>query len=462
MKKVLIVDDEIEMLNSFQKLFKHRKDFDLTLVPDGREALNLIKDNFFDLMLLDLKMERLSGMEVLEKALTIDPGIKVIMISGYGTIEASVEAMRKGAFDFIEKPFTARQLFDRIDKVLRTFSSSSSVPSRGEEENFVNHFENIIYRSPQMERIIQMVRKIAPSNMCVLISGGSGTGKELIARAIHRWSPRNSGPFVPVNCGAVPEHLFESELFGHEKGSFTGAEQTKPGLLEFADKGTFFLDEISELSLPLQVKLLRMLEEQKFRHVGGQKEIHVDVRIISATNKNLREMVEKERFREDLFFRLNAFEIEVPPLYTRPEDIIPLANYFLKDLCQKNSNKVVELSEEAKEILISYSWPGNVRELKNMITRAYMLCSSQIIQAEDIPLPQINRKNFVSSNIFDLSYKHAKDKILQEFEIEYLKYHLKKNQGNISMTAKSCGLDRRTIHRLINKLGIVYQDKDND
>ncbi len=451
MKRILAVDDEIEMLISLQKIFKHRPDYQLELVSDGQEALNLIKDSFYDLMLLDLKLGNQSGLEILEAALKIDPGLKVVMISGYGTIEASVEAMHKGAIDFIEKPFSARQLFKRLDRL----TESNAKTSRQEQESFTNHFENIVYQSKQMERIVRMIRKIALSNTTVLISGESGTGKELIARAIHRWSSRRYGPFVPVNCGALPENLFESELFGYEKGSFTGAEQTKPGLIEFANHGTFFLDELSELSFSLQVKLLRLLEEQKFRHVGGQNEISVDIRFISATNKNLKKLIEEGRFREDLYFRLNTFEIEVPPLRERKEDIIPLAMHFLNSFAQKE-NRVVELTDDAKEMLLDYSWPGNVRELRNIITRACTLCNDHVIRAEDIQLPQFSRKSLFSSNILELPYAHAKSSVLREFEIQYLKYHLRKNNGNISQTAKYCQIDRRTIHRLIKKFGISY------
>ena len=311
-----------------------------------------------------------------------------------------------------------------------------------------------------MEDVIKLVKKVAPGNFNILITGESGTGKELIARAIHDLSKRKDNPFVPVNCGALPEYLFESELFGHERGAFTGAVKKKLGLLEFANHGTFFFDEIGDMSQNLQVKLLRMLEDKKIRRVGGEEEIEINVRIIAATNKNLDNAVADKKFREDLYYRLNTIQIEIPPLRERPDDIMPLANYFISSLCSMEDSEQKGFSKEAEEILQGYSWPGNVRELQNIINRAFFLSSSSVIQSENLPLQLDSRDKKLNEEFLTPSYKEAKDKIIEKFELEYLTHHLKLNKGNITKTAENCGLDRRSIHRLINKYNIIYKDDE--
>jgi transcriptional regulator with PAS, ATPase and Fis domain len=297
--------------------------------------------------------------------------------------------------------------------------------------------------------------------MNILITGESGTGKELIARAIHNLKKSHLNPFVPVNCGALPETLFESELFGHEKGAFTGAVKTKPGLLEFANDGTFFFDEIGDMSLALQIKLLRMLEERKIRRVGGQQEININVRIIAATNQDLEKAVQEGKFREDLYYRLNTIKIEIPPLRKRSEDIMPLVYHLMKDFCARDDRPVRRFTKEAEEALIKYDWPGNAREVQNIIGRVYYLSSSEIIQKSDLPLPLLDKKRILEDDLLDLSFKDAKENLIEQFEIDYLSYHLKKNEGNISKTADECGLDRRSIHRLIKKYNMVYHGDED-
>ena len=422
------------------------------LVENPNEALELVKNKKFDLILTDLKMEDISGIDILKAALNKFSDATVIMMSGYGTIEASVEAMREGAFDFIEKPFTAEKLFETINRAFRHLSASGRDFS--EDDADATAFSGIIYQSNEIANILNIVRKVAPGNMNILITGESGTGKELIARAIHNLSRRRHNPFVPVNCGALPENLFESELFGHEKGAFTGAVKTKPGLLEFANQGTFFLDEIGDMSLQLQVKLLRMLEERKIRRVGGQSELDIDVRIITATNKNVEKDVAEKKFREDLYYRLNTIKIEIPPLRERTADIMPLANHMLSMLSSRNERLINKFSSDAEKALLSYPWAGNVRELQNMIERAYFLCNDQIIQRSDLPIPMQEQSIMIDHNVINQTYKNAKDAFLESFEVEYLTHHLKKYDGNISKTAEYCGLDRRTIHRLIKKYNI--------
>jgi DNA-binding NtrC family response regulator len=456
MVKLLLIDDEPEMLHSLQKILSQRKEFSIDLAQDPEMALELVNDKDFDLIISDLKMGKISGMDILKKALDRNSHAKVILISGYGTIETSVSAIQQGAFDFLEKPFTSKKLFSCIDRAIK--SSPAPDPNLKKEGKKTKTPSGLIYKSAEMNEIVQMIHKVAPGDISILITGESGTGKELIARAIHSLSKRSTNPFVPVNCGALPEHLFESELFGHERGAFTGAVKTKPGLLEFADQGTFFFDEIGDLSLPLQVKLLRMLEEKQIRRVGGQKEIDIDIRIIAATNKNIEKAVSDEKFRDDLYYRLNTIQIEIPPLRERVDDILPLAYYFLNELAEKNDKEIKQFTGEAEESLTSYAWPGNVRELQNIISRAYFLCSSNVIQKSDIPLSVSSKLITLDHKMLNFSYKDAKDYVLEKFEIEYLSHQLKKFEGNISKTAASCGIDRRSIHRLIKKYNIFYQD----
>ena len=454
MKKILIIDDEAEMLNSLSKILSRRREFQLTILQDAKKALQLIASQSFDLIITDLMMKEVSGMDILEAALQVNSKQKVIIISGYGTIETSVDAMRNGAADFLEKPFTAKKLFASIDIIL----NDGIIQDADDKENALSEqvFEGIVYKSEQIEKNIQLIKRVAPGDTSILITGESGTGKELVARAIHNLSTRKLNPFVPVNCGALPENLFESELFGHERGAFTGAVRTKPGLLEFADTGTFFFDEIGDLGLSLQVKLLRMLEERKIRRVGNVKEIPIDVRIVAATNKSLIKLVEQNMFREDLYYRLTAMTIDIPPLRERPEDILPIAIHILSSICKDNSGDKCIFSQEAIEQLETYSWPGNVRELQNIIQHAYLLRSSELIMAEDLPISRRSIKSCIADNFLHLPYKDAKNKMLQEFEIAYLKHNLQKNDGNISKTAETCGMDRRTIHRLVKKEDIIF------
>ncbi len=454
MVEILLVDDEMEMLVGLEKLLSSRKKFKITTFQNPKSALEKIKTKKYDLVITDLNMEEVSGVDILKCTKDHFPGTNVIMISGYGTIEASVEAMQLGAFDFIEKPFTSKKFFQCIDKALET---TPEIELDTEEDPIIRN-EGIIYRSNEMKDLVKFVKKIAPQMMNILISGESGTGKELFARVIHKLSDRDGNPFVPVNCGALPENLFESELFGHERGAFTGAIKTKPGLLEFANQGTFFFDEIGDMSIQLQIKLLRMLEERKIRRVGGQKEIDIDVRIIAATNKDLEKEVAKGNFREDLFYRLNTIQIKIPALRERINDIMPLLEHYLKGLCDRENKPLKQFSNEAKELLKSYAWPGNVRELQNMISRAYYLSTSNLIQKDELPKYIINEEITVSSAFYDLQYMDAKEKTIAEFETLYLTHHLKKNNGNITKTAQECGLDRRSLHRLISKYNIIYKE----
>jgi len=456
MKTILFIDDEREMLESYKKIFVKKNEYDINFVDDPVLGKSLIENNSYDLIITDLKMEIVDGMDILKTAIKKDINSLVIMISGYGTIEASVEAMKNGAFDFLEKPFLSKKLFECIERAFEHKLQNNFKVEKGIGQ--ANCFEGIYYKSDAINSIVELIKKIAPSKMNVLITGESGTGKELVARAIHRLSKYNENTFIPVNCGALPENLFESELFGHEKGAFTGAVKTKHGLLEFANNGTFFLDEVAELTQPLQVKLLRMIEDKKIRRVGGEKEIEIDVRIISATNKNLNKAVSENTFREDLFYRLSTIQIEIPPLRERKEDIILLANQIIGNFCKKDDVPLRQFSPEAEEVMKEYPWPGNVREMQNVLGRTYYLCSKEIIESKDLPLPISDNHLGIGDDFLNLSYKDAKKKIIEIFEEKYLTHNLKMNKGNISRTAETCGMDRRTIHRILKNFDIIYKN----
>jgi DNA-binding NtrC family response regulator len=453
---ILLIDDEKEMLESMQKLLSRRTDIEITAESNARKAAAHIRAGKFALVITDLRMDELSGMDILALAREQRPAPAVILISGYGTVETGVEAMRHGAFDFLEKPFTSVKLHESIDRALQRSNEQAFTPADDLSDLAIEL--GVIYASKAMESILGLVRKIATGNMNILITGESGTGKEVIARGIHTLSKRQTAPFVPVNCGALPEQLFESELFGHEKGAFTGAIKRKPGLIEFADKGSFFLDEIGDMSLPMQVKLLRMLEQRTIRRVGGADEIAVDVRIIAATNKDINEEVDSGNFREDLFYRINTIHIHIPPLRERTTDILPLAKHFLKELDSKNMMGISSFTPEAERLLQNYAWPGNIRELQNVISRSYFLANDSVISDADLPLEKKQSKCAIDDEVLDLNYRDAKERIIEQFEVAYLTHQLRLHNGNISKTAESCGLDRRSIHRLVKKFNIIFAE----
>jgi len=455
MRKILVIDDEVEMLNSIQKILSRHPEFETIIENVPQMALEKIKRFKYDLIITDLKMNEFSGMDVLSAAKKSSPKTKVIMVTGYGTEEGRLEANGKGAFDFIEKPFTGRRFVEAVTLALRA-EDEDNVETEVLSSK-VKNFNGFIYKSQTAHNLIEMVKKVAEGNMSVLITGESGTGKDLIARAIHDLSDRKEDTFVPVNCSALPEHLFESELFGYTKGAFTGAVKTKPGLFEFANQGTFFLDEIGEMSFELQAKLLRTIEDQKIRRVGDTKEINIDVRIISATNQNLSDYMAAKKFRQDLFYRLSQIEIQIPPLRKRVEDIIPLAKYFLNQICTQNGKTQIALTDDSISALEGYSWPGNARELYNVLTRACFSSEGKVLHLKDLPIPGKECIMTINEDLLDLQYKEAKQNIIEKFEIEYLTHNLSKNEGNISKTASECGIDRRTIHRLLNEYQIIYK-----
>lgn len=382
-EKILVADDEKSM-REFLEIMLRKEGYRVTLASNGEEAVKWAEREIFDLALLDIRMPKLDGLSALKRIKTLSPETVVVVITAFASADTAIRAMKEGAYDYITKPFKV----DEIKLIIRNALEKKNL----EKENLIlrqvvqerYHFGNIIGQSPKMLEVYSLLEKVAPTKTNILITGESGTGKELVAKAIHYNSPRRDKPFVTLNCGAIPESLIESELFGHMKGAFTDAISTKKGLFEVADEGTIFLDEISELPLMMQVKLLRVIQDKEFKRVGGTEDIRVDVRIISATNKDLEEAVREKRFREDLFYRLNVIQIKLPPLRERKEDIPLLAHHFLKKYSEELGKSITRISPEALQFLMNYDFPGNVRELQNIIERAVALETSPELSLQNL------------------------------------------------------------------------------
>jgi DNA-binding NtrC family response regulator len=446
--RILIVDDETELLTGCAKILK-ALGLDPVPVANGRTALEILNQDEFDLILCDLFMPELDGMQVLDEARKLAPNTPVIIFSAYGTIERAVAAIRAGAFDFIEKPFEADHLKAVVEKGLvqrKLYCERSNLLQQLEEKY---SFDNIIGQSLVMKRVFDMILSVAPSDTNVFISGESGTGKELVARSIHARGRRKTKAFVPVNCSAFPENLFEAELFGYEKGAFTGANQRRLGLLEFADKGTFFLDEVCELPVTLQAKLLRVLQDQQLRHIGGNHLITINVRFISASNQNLEQARAEGRLRDDFYYRLNVVNITIPPLRERKEDIPLLAQHFLQHALKSTKKTIQGFEDDVLQCFEQYPWPGNVRELENVVERAVTLATGEKISAAEIPTQMHCNRPEMDFN--KLTLVEAKQKAIDETEKTYLLTLLKKYQGNVTKIAAESGMTRRNLHRLLNR-----------
>lgn len=447
-KKILVVDDESLIRESLAFILT-KENYEVEQASNGLEALELIKLDNFDLLITDIEMPELKGIELLEKVRQYSPGTFVILITAYASIETAVSAFRKGATDYILKPLDFDELLHRVRKIFEYKELLQENIRLREELNREYDFQNIVGNSPAMKQVFELVKKVSKTDGTVLITGKSGTGKELIARAIHYNSKRASKKFVAINCGAIVETLFESELFGHKKGSFTGAASDKDGLFKIADGGTIFLDEISEIPLHLQVKLLRVIEEREVLPVGSTIPIKVDVRIITASNKSLNELVEEGKFREDLFYRLNIVEIHLPSLEERKEDIALLAQHFIKKHSKRMGKIVHGATNDVIRVLMTHQWKGQVRELENIIERALIFSEGPYLTLEDLP------DEFKTKTINDLSSGSTKlkDKI-KEFEKEYIKSRLEYHQYDKIKVAHELGISVSSLYRKIDELNI--------
>ncbi len=445
--EILVVDDDQKVLKSIVAILRD-EGYRVTGVGDGQEALRAIQKNPPDLVVLDIWMAGMDGLETLEAIKRLHSELPVIMISGHGTIETAVKATKLGAYDYLEKPLD----LDKVQLAVRHALDQRRLEweNRALRETIDRRYE-IVGESKAIKSLREQILSAAPSNGRVLIRGESGTGKELIARAIHRHSARSDKPFVVVNCAAIPEELIESELFGHERGAFTGATAQRRGKFELADGATIFLDEVGDMSLKTQAKVLRVLQEQTFERVGGSESLTVDVRVIAASNKDLLEEIRRGAFREDLFYRLSVIPFEVPPLRERQEDIPILARYFLQSFCQEHGKPKKELSPEAMELLIDYQWPGNVRELRNVIERMVIMVAAKTIQLFDLA-PSLRRGGVKREAwaALDGTLREARSR----FEREFILRRLEENQWNVTRTAERLGIERSNLHRKMRAYGI--------
>lgn len=455
---ILVVDDELSMRELLELLLK-REGYKISCAENGRKAISLLEKTYFDLLLCDIRLGDISGLDVLRAAKKQNQNTIVIMISAYASTETAVEAMNDGAYDYIPKPFNNNEIKETIAKALDLKTIEHEKRFLDDELKKNLHFGRIIGNSPGMMHIYNVIKQVAKTRTNILITGESGTGKELIACAIHEESERSDKPFVVINCGGIPESLLESELFGHKKGSFTGAEQDKKGLFEVADKGTVFLDEIGELSPPIQVKLLRAVQEKVFKRVGGTKDISVDIRIISATNKNLEQEVIAEHFREDLFYRLNVIEIKLPPLRERKGDLNALAQHFLEKYSREMGKEIAKISSYAIDLLNKYNFPGNIRELENIMERSVALSSTNILLPDSLAL-SVHKQRWIEGikgrrfDLDEVARGVSLDTILEEIERAYLKKALECSNGNQSRAAELLNISSRAIRHRLQKMGI--------
>jgi len=455
---ILIVDDELSMRELLDYMLK-REGYRVDCAENGRRAVALVGQNNYDLLLCDIRLGDISGLDVLRACKKHHPGTVVIMISAYASTETAVEAMNEGAYDYVPKPFNKDELLETVAKALklRTIEQEKEL-LEGELKRSLN-FGMIVGNSPAMQYIYKMIRQVSKTKTNVLITGESGTGKELIARAIHMESDRRGQPFVAINCGGIPETLMESELFGHKKGSFTGAIQDKPGLFQEAHRGTIFLDEIGELSPPIQVKLLRAVQEKTVRPVGGTEDVSVDIRIVSATNKSLEKEVIAGKFREDLFYRLNVIEIKVPALRDRKADLKPLSQHFLEKYAREMGKEINKLSSYALDMMLKYDFPGNVRELENLLERSVALSTTNIILPDSLAL-SVHKRRWIEGikdrrfDVDEVSKGVALDSILEEIEAAYLKKALDCSRGNKNRAAELLGISFRSLRYRLEKLNL--------
>jgi len=456
-QRILVVDDDPSILELI-KIDLDSEGYQIDTAKTAKDALSKLEEGVpYELVMLDVRLPDATGVTVLEKVKSKNVEVPVIMISAYATVELAVEAVKKGAYDFISKPFELEELHIRVSNALSSRNLSAEVKTLRDQLGERYRFENIIGKSPKMQRVYDLLKDVAMSDATVLITGESGTGKELVARAIHANSRRKNKPFIVINSAAIPETLLESELFGHERGSFTGAISRKIGKFEAAESGSIFLDEIGDLSPSLQVKLLRVLQEREFERVGGLEKIKIDVRIVSATNKDLAKEVENKTFREDLYYRLNVLQIDLPPLRDRIEDVPMLAMHFLREYAGRMAKNISGISNEAMDLLQRCQWRGNVRELENAIERAVVMAKGSELELCDFPMQMEPRL------INTEGAKYLRDDTgmpsVQDLEREALEMAIKKCGGNITKAAKTLGIGRDTLYRKMRKYSINRKKK---
>lgn len=451
---ILVIDDEKNIRTGLAAALE-LDGYEVLMAADGSEGLDIALHNEIDLVITDLRMPGVSGEEVLRRVTTETPGIPVIVLTGHGTVENAVEAMRSGAYDFLTKPLN----LDRLSLLVkRALQNRELILQHRELEREIENkksFEHIIGKSPAMNKVFDVVKRVAPTKASVLITGESGVGKELIANALHNLSPRKDNPFIKVHCAALAETLLESELFGHEKGSFTGAISRKRGRFELAHGGTIFLDEIGEIDQSVQIKILRVLQEKKFERVGGEDTLEVDVRVITATNRDLEKEIAEGRFREDLFYRLNVVRIHVPPLRERKDDIPLMMASFVHEFAGENGKKIEGIDPRARSALYAYDWPGNVRQLRNCIESAVVMTSGKIITLDDLP-PSIR------SGEETLSIHIPVGVTMAEAEKQVILQTLSAQNGNKSKTAEVLDIGRKTLHRKLDEYGLEPKSMEEE
>ena len=439
--RVLVIEDDKDFAGVLQEFLKDIG-YEVSVAYTGGEALRNLETNNYDIVLLDLLLPDINGMEILDRIKENGKLTEVIVITGHGSIKTAVEAIKKGAYDFLTKPCSLSELEVSVKKASETLNLKRENELYKKERSVVHKYKGYVFESPAMKEILRMVKEISCADCPVLITGETGTGKEVLARIIHETSNRKDKPFIAINLAAIPKELVESELFGYEKGAFTGASQTKEGFFELAHGGTIFLDEIGEIDEFIQVKLLRVLETGKFYRVGGRKEIQSDVRIIAATNKDLKKLIREGKFREDLYYRLNIVEIKIPPLRERKEDILPLAYHYLNLFSRKYSKNIKGFTKEAEEILLNYSWQGNIRELKNVVERLVLFGKGEYITEEDLSCLTEAKDNYESGK-------------LKEIEKEAIEEALKKFNYNKKKAAEYLGIPLRTFYRKLKKYNLM-------
>ena len=452
MPTILIVEDESKMLRLLE-LSLAEEGFTTRSASDAETGLKIFGQEPIDLVVTDLKLPGMNGLDFLQSIKRVNAAIPVVVMTAYGTVETAVEAMKAGASDYVLKPFSLEEIKLIVHKELDVHRLREENRNLREALGHRYEFKNIVARSPKMQEVLAVVERVAPSNSTVLLGGESGVGKDLIARAIHQHSRRAAGPFIKINSTAIPENLLESELFGYEKGAFTGAGTSKPGKFELADKGTIFLDEIGDVPAATQVKLLRVLQEREFERLGGTKTLKVDVRVVAATNQDLRAALEQGTFREDLFYRLNVVPISIPPLREHKEDIPYLADYFIRRFASDAGKPITGITAAAQQMLMEFHWPGNVRELENIIERAVALSTASVLDTTDIRLDNAPLANATTAGGAGAPFP-PEGQTLEQFEDEIIKEALRRAHGNKSQAARLLGLSRNALRYRLTKIGV--------